>query len=135
MKYLNYDETTGEIKGFYTPEIHSAIPEPNIEITEEIWQNLIANGGKYKVDVEALEIVEKPPYVPTNEELLTAIRAKRDRFMNETSWIFQRQLTGPEAQKLSETDYQAWLDYWAALRDFPKTCDPDNPIWPAQPEN
>lgn len=134
MKYLNYDETTGEIKGFYSDEIHSVIPAPNIEITDEVWQNLIANNGKHKVNVNTLEIVEKPPYIPTNDELLAAIRAKRDRLMNETTWIFQRQLTGIETQKLSEADYQKWLDYWAALRDFPNSCDPKNPIWPTQPE-
>ena len=134
MKYAHYNEMTGEIQGFYTPGIHSAIPLPNIEIAEEVWQNLIANNGKYKVDIETLEIIEKPPYIPTNEELLTAIRTQRDRLMNETTWIFQRQLTGPEAQKLSETDYQVWLDYWAALRNFPTTCDPRNPVWPTQPE-
>ena len=134
MKYLNYDETAGEIKGFYSDEIHSTIPEPNIEITEEVWQNLIANNGKYKIDIEALEIVEKPPYILTNDELLKVIRAKRDKVMNETAWIFQRQLTGTAAQKLSETDYQLWLDYWAALRNFPTTCDPRNPVWPTQPE-
>lgn len=77
--------------------------------------------------------IKKPACVPTTEEKMDAIRAERDRLLDSTTWIFQRQQTGSESQKLPDEEYQKWVDYWAALRDFPATCDVDNPVWPMQP--
>lgn len=47
MYYANYDENTGEILGFYVDGIHDDIPTPNIELTEEQWQQAIS--GEYRV--------------------------------------------------------------------------------------
>jgi len=58
MYYANYDENTGEILGFYSDEIHTEIPEPKIELTEEEWQQAIT--GSYKVVNGRLE-----HYVPS----------------------------------------------------------------------
>lgn len=91
------------------------------------WQN----GTWVLEDILQPEIEQQPELTP--EQKLTAIRAERDRLLDGTTWIFQRQLTGTDNQKLPAEEYQAWVDYWAALRDFPNTCDPDNPMWPKQP--
>lgn len=54
--FMNYDITTGEIKGFYLKSIHgSNIPTPNIEITQEKHQFYMENNGKYKINVTTLE--------------------------------------------------------------------------------
>ena len=69
MKYVNYDEKTGKILGYYDKEIHgkwippqydengnmikegywdlSAIPQPFVEITDEQWQEAINNHYNY----------------------------------------------------------------------------------------
>ena len=39
MKYAHIIDT--KIQGWYDSEIHSKIPTPNIEVTEEIWQEAI----------------------------------------------------------------------------------------------
>ena len=43
MKYCHYEQNTGKILGYYDKEIHSEIPEPSIEISEEQWQHAISN--------------------------------------------------------------------------------------------
>ena len=63
MYYANYDENTGEILGFYVDGIHEVIPSPNIELTEEQWQQAVM--GTYRVIDGALQ-----EYLP-NEELTT----------------------------------------------------------------
>ena len=69
MKYVNYDEKTGKILGFYSKDIHgkwippqynedgklikegywdlSAIPKPYAEMTDEMWQECL-NGTEYR---------------------------------------------------------------------------------------
>lgn len=45
MKYANYDKETNEIRGYYDDEIHETIPEPNISISDEAWQEALAIGA------------------------------------------------------------------------------------------
>lgn len=92
----------------------------------DLWQ---AEG--WRNDLPADWIPSQPP--KSTEHKLFEIRAERDRLLDVTTWIFQRQQTGTEAQKLPAEQYQEWVDYWAALRDFPAICNPDNPVWPKQP--
>jgi hypothetical protein len=47
MKYANYDQETGVVQGYYTDDIHSSIPEPNVPLTEEEWQSLLNRHVKY----------------------------------------------------------------------------------------
>ena len=41
MKYANIENGTNKLLGWYTKEIHSKIPTPNIEVTDEVWQEAI----------------------------------------------------------------------------------------------
>lgn len=50
MKYAHYNKTTGKLLGWYDKEIHSNIPEPKIEMSDEDWQVAINNNYNY-VDV------------------------------------------------------------------------------------
>ncbi len=55
MKYANIENGTNKLLGWYDKEIHSDIPTPNIEVTDEVWQealNINANcyeNGKFIV--------------------------------------------------------------------------------------
>ena len=42
MKYAHIDENN-KLLGFYDNEIHSEIPEPKIQLTEEQWKNALDN--------------------------------------------------------------------------------------------
>ncbi len=47
MKHVNYDVKTNEILGFYDDEIHESIPEPNIKISDDEWQEALQIGANY----------------------------------------------------------------------------------------
>ncbi len=47
MKYAHYNKETNEILGFYDDGIHEIIPEPNIKITYEQWQEAINTNANY----------------------------------------------------------------------------------------
>ena len=66
MKYAHLEEQTNKILGWYSDDIHSDIPTPNIEVTEEVWQeaiNINANcyeNGKFIVkDFRTLEEIRE----------------------------------------------------------------------------
>ena len=80
MKYANVIDT--KLQGWYDSEIHSEIPTPNIEVTEEVWQeaiNINANcyeNGKFivkdfRTDTEIEEVLDD-----TSDEEIT-ISAKQ----------------------------------------------------------
>ena len=47
MKYLNYDENTNEIIGFYDDDIHENIPTPNVQISDTAWTNALNISANY----------------------------------------------------------------------------------------
>lgn len=44
MKYAYFNKATNKILGFYDDEIHKTIPEPNIKISDDEWQEALAKG-------------------------------------------------------------------------------------------
>ena len=67
------------------------------------------------------------PVIPTTEELLTAIRRKRNQKLTDCDWTQLEDF--PRGTQLK----QQWKVYRHELRDFPTTCNPENPIWPTPP--
>ena len=66
MKYANIENRTNKLLGWYTKEIHSKIPTPNIEVTDEVWQealninaNCYENGEFIRKDFRTEEEKEK----------------------------------------------------------------------------
>jgi len=71
MIKVNYDDTTGAIKGYYPDNIpYASIPEPYIEIDETAHQDCINNQGSRKIDITERKIVE---YTPTIETQVAAV--------------------------------------------------------------
>ncbi len=58
------------------------------------------------------------------QDTLQRIREERKRRLISCDWT---QLPDSKVQEV-------WKDYREALRDFPATCDPDNPVWPIEPK-
>jgi hypothetical protein len=59
--FVHYDETTGDILGFYSPEIHGEnMPTPNIEVTETIWLDLLENTDIKKIHPETQQVITAP---------------------------------------------------------------------------
>lgn len=64
---------------------------------------------------------------PTQEQLLAVIRQKRNSLLAASDW------TQVADSPLSPEKRTAWAEYRQQLRDFPETCDVDDPAWPVAP--
>ena len=79
MIKVNYNETTGEILGYYPNDFgYETIPEPFIEIAEEEHSDCINNQGYRKIDLETKKIItcEVVPPTKTKEDKLNALSFK-----------------------------------------------------------
>lgn len=65
-----------------------------------------------------------PPIPP---DPMPGIRAQRNRLLVESDF------TRLDDVPLSTEQKAAWKSYRQQLRDFPTTCDPNNPVWPEKP--
>ena len=41
MKYAHSEKNTNKLLGWYSDDIHSDIPTPNIKVTDEVWQEAL----------------------------------------------------------------------------------------------
>ena len=47
MKQAHIENGTNKLLGWYTKEIHSKIPTPNIEVTDEVWYKALTINANY----------------------------------------------------------------------------------------
>lgn len=111
MKYAYLEENTNKILGWYSDDIHSEIPTPNIEVTEEVWQEAInINANCY----ENGEFIVKDfrTEEETEQETQAQFRAERDVLLKEADI---------EINKLVDLGLDAteWRVYRQELRDSP----------------
>ncbi|KAF2507133.1 hypothetical protein EYY60_21745 [Flavobacterium zhairuonense] len=116
-----YNEN-GDYTGFYVEGIHESIPQPNIELTEEEWQQALSKN--YKV-IEGKHTFS--PFVQNKEELLENLRAKRNSLLVESDW------TQVDDAPLSEEKKSAWKNYRQELRDLTDLEDVATVVWPVKP--
>ncbi len=64
-----------------------------------------------------------PPHIDPMPE----IRMRRNQLLTACDWTQLPDVVLTTEQKAT------WVEYRQQLRDFPETCDPDNPIWPVLP--
>ena len=72
MKHVNYDVKTNEILGFYDDEIHESIPEPNIKISDDEWQQAIYEGANF---IERGKLIKKQSKADEREKRLAQLEA------------------------------------------------------------
>jgi len=82
MKYAHYDKKTGMLLGFYDDAIHPEIPEPNIKITEEQWQEAISNNYNY-VDPVNMTLGYKD--FRSKEEILNQVKEQKINEINKVA--------------------------------------------------
>lgn len=121
MKIAIYKISTGEILR------HTECPPDHVSIQcndgEEFFLNC-KNGATHIVNNESVYIAPKPP---SNDELIKNIRIKRNSLLQASDWSVLYDIPMPEEKRLQ------WLEYRQELRDFPDTCDINNPIFPVKP--
>lgn len=119
MKYAYIIDN--KLQGWYDTEIHTEIPTPNIEVTDEVWQEAInINANCY----ENGKFIVKD--FRTDEEILeqehAIFRAERNQLLIEADI---------EINKLDDLkkDSSAWRAYRQALRDSTESW-----VLPTKPE-
>lgn len=126
MKYAHVDDN-GQILGWYDDEIHQSIPEPNVEVSEEVWQGAIDASHNTIIDGVTSQVDYR-----TDEQKASDIRFARDELLvTEVDPIVTNPLRWAE---LSSTVQQQWTDYRTALLDVPQQSGfPNEVVWPTKP--
>lgn len=130
-------QTEAQIKAGRKPRYRAnpacTIPADAIAVDQSLWQYLLGLQGEGKViTVVSGSVVALDPDLPSAEEQLAAIRARRDRLLLATDPM----VTVPDYPITAEqrTDLLAWRQ---ALRDFPDQVAPSLPSadveWPPRP--
>ena len=112
----------GEYTGFYVEGIHENIPLPNIELTEEEWQQALSKN--YKVVNGKHSHV---PFISNKGNSLENLRLKRNALLTDSDW------TQLEDSPLSEEKKTEWKKYRRVLRDLTNADNLNAVVWPARP--
>jgi hypothetical protein len=126
MKYAHIDNN-GQILGWYDDEIHGSIPEPNVQVSEEVWQNAIDYGHNTIIDGVTSDVDHR-----SDDEKASDARAVRNMLLvSEVDPIVTNPLRWAE---LSSAVQQQWTDYRTALLDVPQQSGfPSDIVWPTKP--
>jgi len=126
MKYAHVDNN-GQILGWYDQEIHTDIPEPNVEVSEEVWQNSINHSHNTIIDGVTSQVDHR-----STEQKASDARMYRDQLLQtEVDPVVTNPLRWAE---LSSTEQQAWADYRTALLNVPQQASfPEDIVWPTKP--
>jgi len=126
MKQAHVD-SNGQILGWYDPEIHNSIPEPSIQVTEEVWQNAINNSHNTIIDGVTSQVDHR-----SDEQKAKDARTQRNMLL---TTIVDPIVTNPlRWAELSTTEQQEWADYRTALLNVPQQVGfPNSVTWPIQP--
>lgn len=104
MKYAHLD---GEkVLGWYTKDVHGDnIPTPNVEVTDEVWQQALVDVANAYVDGKFV----KKDY-STNEEKAASVRIQRDQLLEKSDWTQSNDVSLPNDAE--------WKTYRQALRNI-----------------
>lgn len=122
MMYKGSYNENGEYTGFYVEGIHENIPQPNIELTEEEWQQALSKNYKV-IDGKHTYSV----FVENQDNIIESLRTVRNSLLTETDW------TQVEDSPLSEEKKTEWKNYRQALRDLTDLDDLTTIVWPSKP--
>lgn len=87
MKYAYYNAETYELLGWYDKGYHDYIPTPNIEVSDEIWQDAI-NKNCNKINKNGLfEIFDfRSDEEVIKEENISKVNEAKN-YLSETDWV------------------------------------------------
>jgi hypothetical protein len=126
MKYAHIDNN-GQILGWYEDEIHSDIPEPNVQVSEEVWQNALDSSHNTIIGGVTSQVDYR-----TDEQKADNIRMFRNELLvREVDPVVTNPLRWAE---LSSAVQQQWTDYRTALLNVPQQSGfPSEIVWPTKP--
>lgn len=109
MKYAHLEKDTNKILGWYSDDIHTNIPTPNIEVTEKVWQEALSiNANCYEKGKFIVKDFRTPEEIQEQEQ--AQFRAERNQLLIEADI---------EINKLDDLnkDSSSWRAYRQDLRD------------------
>lgn len=121
MKIAHYDEKTKKLLGWYDKDIHKEIPTPNIEVTDEVWQEAIDKGFNKVNEDGTLSLHDFITEAEILEQSQITFRKTRDKELLKADI---------EISKLIDNDIDSsvWRTYRQSLRDAT-----DNWVMPSCP--
>lgn len=120
MKYAHLD---GEkVLGWYTTDVHGEnIPTPNVEVTDEVWNEALNINANAYVDGSFIH-----KNFDTLEEKALTVRTQRDILLSQSDWTQSRDVTLPNDSE--------WQTYRQSLRDITNQENfPENVVFPTKP--
>jgi len=110
---------------------HCSLPTDAVEISDELWQSLLAAQAAGQVIVAGVdgmpEAVSSPP--PSMTDAWKQVRMRRDALLVACDWTMLADAP------LSATERAAWGEYRQALRDVPQAhVEPAAVVWPFAPD-
>jgi hypothetical protein len=127
MIYFAVFKENGERVTTYIEGIHANIPKEAIAITEEDQALYVTNEYIRGANGKPMK---KPPYIPSEAELLQAYRSKRDVLIELTDKPMLLIDYTVNGKVLTETQRKELLAYRQALRDAPTLSYPEFPVPP-----
>lgn len=126
MKYAHVNNN-GKILGWYESDIHDTIPEPNVQVSEEVWQNAIDSGHNTITNGVTSEVDHR-----SDEQKAFDVRLQRNHLLvSEVDPVVTNPLRWAE---LSSAVQQQWTDYRTALLNVPQQSGfPNEVVWPTKP--
>lgn len=121
MKCANIENGTNKLLGWYDKEIHLEIPTPNIEVTDEVWQEALnINANCYENGEFIIKDFRTAKEIQEQEQ--TQFRAERNQLLIDADI---------EINKLDDlnADSSSWRVYRQALRDSTESW-----VLPTKPE-
>ena len=126
IKYITYNNTTGVIIS-YGECLDILLSAYQTKEQDVITVEDFTDPIYYKVDLETKKVI---PRDPDTALLMNKIRYERNVLLICSDWTD----TASAQERLGSDLYAEWQTYRQSLRDFPDTCDIENPIWPTPPK-
>ena len=102
MKYANIENGTNKLIGWYSDEIHSEIPTPNIEVDEKVWQEAInINANCYENGKFIIKDFRTDKEIAEHE--LNKRKREALKYLADTGWYVER-LNDPSSGKAIPED-------------------------------
>lgn len=91
MKYAHIENKTNKLLGWYDSDIHEIIPEPNIEISEKLWQDAVnINANCYEKGKFIIKDFRTKTEKEDEDKKLISLEAKQ--YLKDTDWYVTRKL-------------------------------------------
>ena len=128
MKYAHINNSN-HLLGWYTVEVHSTIPTPNVVVTDEQWQTALDNNYNY-INSDGSGLVVD---LSTNEEKEVLVRESRDIIL---ATVVDPLVSNPlRWADLTAAKKAEWSQYRTDLLNVPQQAGfPHTVAWPTKPE-